>query len=268
MSSLTPPTPFSGLTKKKKWVIPGQAFKPSNNPLHKNDGTEIDVDVEIPESEGIVMPGKKEIYGLPIHARLAVFYIRKLWQELENKKLLSIHEDTRRFFNVIRGHFDKKSEGFKREEFLKELEVMDRRWREANDWLIELLRNSFAVTMDKSILLKTLSQPDCEGIRYYLAMKRRPDIQSKEKHDIELTDSEGKPVKLTLVTVGVDKVGTDLHYNFNPKFHTTETIPDIENESLCTEYPRTPGIAEKFKVNLPALEPYVLFKYAMVKDEV
>ena len=97
---------------------------------------------------------------------------------------------------------------------------------------------------------------------------RRPENQNKVKPDIELTDSEGKPVKLTLVTVGVDKVGTDLHYNFNPKFHTTETIPDIENESLCTEYPRTPGIAEKFKVNLPALEPYVLFKYAMVKDEV
>src|ERR1700752_2897767 len=111
----------------------------------------------------------------------------------------------------MRGHFSKKSEGFKREEFLKELEEMDNRWKEANDWLIELLRNSFAVTMDKSILLKTLSQPECEGIRYYLAMKRRPENQYKQKDEVELTDSEGKPVKLTLVTVGVDKVGTDLH---------------------------------------------------------
>ncbi len=268
MSSVTPPPPFSGLTRKKKWVIPGQAFKPSNNPLNKNEGTEIDVDVEVPESEGIVMPGKKEIYGLPIHARLAIFYIRKLWQELEKKQLLSIHEDTRKFFNVLRGHFDKKSEGFKREEFLKELEVMEDRWKEANDWLIELLRNSFAVTMDKSILLKTLSQPECEGIRYYLAMKRRPENQYIQKNEVDLTDSERKSVKLTLVTVGVDKVGTDLHFQFHSDLHSRETIPDIENDSLCTEYPRTPGIAEKYKINLPAIEPYVLYRYAMVRDEV
>jgi hypothetical protein len=267
MSTTTPATPYSGLTRKKKWVIPGQAFKPT--PGSKNSGTEIDVDVEIQETEGIIMPGKKEIYGLPVHARLAIFYIRKLWQELEKKQLLSIHRDTKSLFDVLRGHFNsKKSQTFKKEDFLEALEKMDKRWEEANDWLIELLRNSFAITMDKSILLKTLSQPECEGIRYYLAMKRRPDNKHKQTDDIDLTDSEGNPVKLTLVTVGVDKEGTDLHYKYDKQYHSIDTIPDIENESLCTEYPRTPGIAEKYKIKLPALEPYVLYKYAMVKDEV
>ena len=266
MSTTTPPTPYSGLTRKKKWVIPGQAFKPTAS--SRNKGTEIDADIQIQETDGIIMPGKKEIFGLPVTARLAIFYIRKLWEELEKKQLLSIHRDTKSLFNVLRGHLNKQGKDFKREDFLEELEKMDKRWEEANDWLIELLRNSFAITMDKSILLKTLSQPECEGIRYYLAMKRRPENQNKQNDDIDLTDSEGNPVKLTLVTVGVDKVGTDLHYKYDKQYHSIDTIPDIENESLCTEYPRTPGIAEKLKVKLPALEPYVLYKYAMVKDEV
>jgi len=113
--------------------------------------------------------------------------------------------------------------------------------------------------------LKTLSQPECEGIRYYLAMKRTKDDKGKDLP--ELLDSQGKPVKLTLVTVGVNKQGFDLHFKFDPDKHKTTEIPDIENESLCTEYPRTPGIAEKYKVSLPALEPYVLYRYAMLKDE-
>src|SRR5215208_409621 len=37
--------------------------------------------------------------------------------------------------------------------------------------LKKLLQGTFAITLDKNVLLKTISQPRCEGIRFYLAMK-------------------------------------------------------------------------------------------------
>ena len=280
MPDPTPLTPYSILPKKKKWIIPGQDFKPSSS--NRNDGSEIDVNLDIPETEGIVMPDKKEIFGLPVHARLAVFYIRKLWREIEKKRMLTIHRDTRSVFAVLRQHLDKNAKEFDKDDFVKQLNELDRRWEEANNWLIELLRNSFALTMDKSILLKTLSQPECEGIRYYLAMKRTSepasiesstagaqhekgnddDDKNEQAREIVLRDSKGKPVKLTLVTVGVDKKGSDLHYEYKPSKHTLDTIPDIENDSLVTEYPRTPGISKVHKTGMNELEPYVLYKYA------
>jgi hypothetical protein len=53
------------------------------------------------------------------------------------------------------------------------------------------------VTFDKSQLLRIISQPRCEGVRFYHALRK---------------GSNGD-MAATLVLVGVDKDGFDLNYN-------------------------------------------------------
>jgi hypothetical protein len=256
-----PVAPVPPITvRKKKWITPGKIYKRIDE---SGDGIEIDSNIDIPETDGIVMPDGKNVYGEPVNARLAIFYIRKLWQEIEKLKLLTVHEDTMIFMDIIRNHSKNKFKELKEEDFEVKLKEIEQKWKRANDWLIDLLRNSFGITMDKSVLLKTLSQPECEGIRYYLAMKRKPEEEKSVTYEGEIKDSKGRPVKLTLVTVGVDKKGTDLHYEYDPEKVEDKRIPDVENKSLCTEYPRTPGIYKKHEIEMEELKPYVLYKYAI-----
>jgi hypothetical protein len=253
---------MSSDSRRIKWIAKGKIYKVLGTP-----GVEkaVDADINIQESDAIKMPDGRKIFGEPVNARLAIFYIRKLWKEIERNRLLSIYDDTHAFFELLRKEF-KGSEGLDREEFLRKLREFNDRWKDANNWLIELLRNSFGITMDKGILLKTLSQPDCEGIRNYLAMKKKREEKGSKNGEVE--DSEGFPVILTLVTVGVDKQGTDLHYEYEDDKHTVDSIPDIENESLSFEYPGTSGIPPgEHKLKLPALQPYVLYKYAIHKKD-
>jgi hypothetical protein len=54
----------------------------------------------------------------------------------------------------------------------------------------KMMEGSFAITFDKNVLLKTISQPKCEGIRFYLCVKKGP----------------GDKDVLSLVTVGVTQM--------------------------------------------------------------
>jgi hypothetical protein len=107
------------------------------------------------------------------------------------------------------------------------------------DELKKMLQGSFAITLDKNVLLKTISQPRCEGVRFYLAMKT----------------SEDKTNVLTLVTVGVDADGKDLLYDYRSGVPVTQ----IETMSLVAEYGHPPGIMQ---TSGTAIDPFVLFKYA------
>jgi hypothetical protein len=79
----------------------------------------------------------------------------------------------------------------------------------------------YGVTFDKTVILKILSQPNCEGIRSYFCAR-------KDGH-------------LSLVLVGVDACGFDL--NYEPKYALNEpgASDPPPNNSLIVEYGYPPG---------------------------
>lgn len=88
----------------------------------------------------------------------------------------------------------------------------------------QLLITSFGMTLDRSLILKILSQPGCEGVRFYLCEKK-----GKLKDEFFIS----------LALVGVDQMGQDLLYveqddpKKNPFKHVTTT-------SLTGEYGHPP----------------------------
>lgn len=98
-----------------------------------------------------------------------------------------------------------------------------------SDNLIALLQRSSAITIDKNVLLKTLSQPGCEGVRFYLCKK-------------VLDDAEGKQTAYaSLVTVGVDGAGKDLHYEYkHGSLAEGLAVADVNTTSLVTEFSAPP----------------------------
>jgi hypothetical protein len=109
----------------------------------------------------------------------------------------------------------------------------------ADNPLRQLIEGSFAVTLDKSVLLKTISQPKCEGVRFYLCVKK-----GEKGEDL-----------LSLVTVGVDENGKDLLYEYTEG----TSVADIPTRSLIAEYGYPPG---RLQQSGPAVDPFVLFKFS------
>jgi hypothetical protein len=113
---------------------------------------------------------------------------------------------------------------------------------EEGSWVRELFNKKPAVTFDKNILLKILSQPKSEGIRFYFCMK---------------SDSTGDV--LSLVAVGVNEAGKDLLYEYNPDIHKSG-ISNIPTTSLVAEYGYPPGAAAENPTS--GMDPFVLFQYS------
>jgi hypothetical protein len=105
--------------------------------------------------------------------------------------------------------------------------------------LRQLIEGTVAITLDRNVLLKTISQPKCEGIRFYLCVK---------------PGTKGENV-LSLVTVGVDASGKDLLYEYKEG----TSLQDIPTRSLVAEYGYPPG---KLTASTPSLDPFVLFKFS------
>ncbi len=121
---------------------------------------------------------------------------------------------------------------------------------ESFETLKELLRYSSAITIDKNVLLKTISQPGCEGIRFYLCKKVVDDASY-----------------LSLVTVGVTFDGQDLHYKYTPdKLQNGLKEAALPTSSLVSEYgspppPSTLAMAEAVS------DKFALLKYALEESE-
>lgn len=248
------------------WIAKGQKYQPnvSGGATPHEPG-----DIPIPEEDGLKLPGGPNVFGEPVDAPLAVYYIRKLWQEVlgndEHENLLKIADNTKKFFSDTKDYIDNDLKDFTKEEFKMKLDALTMLWEKANHWLVALLDNSFGITMDKSTMMKTLSQPGCEGMRFYLALKNKADEQQNEKKNETLSGE--LPIVLTLVTVGVDQCAKDLHFKFDSQKQDLNEIPDIETSSLCTEYPRTPMIVGKHGPKTQGLEPYVLYQYSIFEKQ-
>lgn len=120
--------------------------------------------------------------------------------------------------------------------------------------LVDMLKRSSAITIDKNTLLKTISQPGCEGIRFYPCKKI-----------VELSDGT-KQAFISLVTVGVDINGKDLHYNFDKTLLEKGLAgSDLKNTSLVGEYNQPPPY-NKASSTQTFDEKYVLLQYAMQQE--
>lgn len=198
-----------------------------------------DADIPIPElARSVDIPSNKPIdnndpYGLPIDAELAIKLISAFHKSLppELQKIILFGGK----INISPEH------------------------NEIIETLVAILRKSAAITIDKNIILKTLSQPECEGIRFYLCRKT---VKASEK----ALDEEQYEDFLSLVTVGVNKAGQDLHYIFSPE---SEELNGKKTQSLTGEYGHPPGgsggsgksLDESYGVK------YVLLKYALQESK-
>ncbi len=72
--------------------------------------------------------------------------------------------------------------------------------------LNEVVMTTYGTGFDKRVVMKILSQPRCEGLRSYLCVKLPEDAAQGANIDSQ----EGLP--WSLVLVGVDAEGNDLHY--------------------------------------------------------
>jgi hypothetical protein len=126
------------------------------------------------------------------------------------------------------------------EDMKKRMKYTDKDIERSYNDLVSLLRKSCAATIDKSILLKTISQPECEGVRFYLCKAR------KNRKDF-----------ISLVTVGVNREGKDHLYDYIP-----DKLNGIETKSLTSEYAHPPddGDGKDLKEVFP--DQYVLLNYA------
>ena len=104
------------------------------------------------------------------------------------------------------------------------------------------------MSLDKNILLKIISQPRCEGVRFYLCLKEGASAPPEN------------PDVLSLVAVGVDETGKDLFYDYSEEIHKSgiENIPTIY---LVAEYGHPPGLVEQPGSETP-VDPFVLFRYS------
>jgi hypothetical protein len=183
-------------------------------------------------------------YGTPIDTPLAIELIRNLWKAIDDAELFKLKAQYKVLINQLT-----EKKGYDQDVQLKLEKLVDKN----ADWLEDLLKNSFAMTVDKSIVLKMLSQPGCEGIRFYLCLKKETANENKNV-----------PGTLSLVSVGVDLEARDLNYEYDKTKHDLVNIPNIENCSLNAEYKFVLGTDpfDQSATNEKDIEPFVLFKYA------
>ena len=145
----------------KRWTVYGRHLERDAQGMARPTlRTNCSLDIK-EESHNIRMgDGTKGPYGIPISTGAAVSLIKNMLDVLESNGI--------DFFGSSANVENKQ---------LK------------NDLLTQLILNSMGVTFDKSQLLRIISQPKCEGVRFYQAVRK----------------GQGrKPDTATLVLVGVE----------------------------------------------------------------
>lgn len=193
-------------SRKKAWIAKGFKWKNATNSIDPTDNRPIDIEEE-PCS--VIFQGNKKAYGRPIDANMSIHLIKAFLDRLDKA-------------GVDLGElFLSKKRSVPIPENPAHIKLL-------LDTLVELLRQSMGMTYDKNIILKILSQPTCEGMRFYLCEKRK-----------------NKKPFISLVLVGVDKDGADLHYK-KGKGVRKQNVPTT---SLTGEYGHPPE--NKFLRGIP-----------------
>ena len=179
---------------KKRWTAYGKIIEEDGGMNRPSLKAEYPLDIH-EELQNINMgDGTVDPFGIPISTGLAVMLIKNMLDEL-----------------------NKSEHGFLTQ------------FREGEqDVIRELLLNSMGITFDKSQLLRIISQPKCEGVRFYHALRK---------------NNEGESDSTTLVCVGVDKDGYDLNYK-KDSVEEQQSISVREKktcESLVDDWGHPPG---------------------------
>lgn len=152
--------------------------------------------------------------GIPVDANLAVHYIKNFFDYytllIQNPPPINFLEagdlqNVKNNFDLLYDHHEK--------------------YRKLHQSIFDL---TYGMTLDKDLLLKIISQPLCEGVRFYLCAR---------------IAEEDNQVHLSLVTVGVDKKGCDLHYDLKDTLTENELTPGVNaitTQSLTGEYATPP----------------------------
>lgn len=199
--------------KDRCWKTPGMGLN-TNNPdspgVPKDDidihedirSFDMDKPTEEEEQEEEKDSKGQQPYGQPVEAGLAIRLMKAFWDK----------------WNDTKKKFELSGETFTKEDFLKLLAFAE-----------TLISIPDGITFDKSIVLKILSQPGCEGLRCYTALK---------------DDKEN----FALVLVGVNKHGYDIHYEKSTlseeKANGTAPFKTVANKSLIGEYGHPPNLTK------------------------
>lgn len=178
----------------KAWrYVPDNADKPKMGSL------------QVPSNgPSVMMPGSKVHSGMPIDANLAVHFIQNFFSHYE----IILHQHTQNLKSIV-----------EKNDFNGLLDL-HKKTKEMHDSIVNM---TYGMTLDKDLILKIISQPMCQGLRFYLCARN---LGNNEMH-------------LSLVTVGVDQDGFDLHYNqgntITPKV-IGKGVNEITTQSLTAEY--------------------------------
>ena len=206
--------------KDTSWKVQGRKFN-SNTPEKPDD----DQELKIPQTKLCVqMPGYEDKpLGRPIDANLAVNLISNFLHHIK----MVYHPTPSNTFE----EFLNKSENEEFSAFVKN----------TRDFHRKVLELNYGMSVDKNMLLKVLSQPGCEGVRYYLCY--RPDVE-----------------KISLVMVGIDCEGCDLNYTL-----TTDTVTYYKDGETGTIVPPRSGAKSIENVKMQSLTgEYVTPPYTII----
>ena len=204
----TPPPAFS-------WNVKAYCFDSSKADTPKEKY------IAIPSREqSLEMPGSKIRSGMPVDANLAVYFIKNFFDHYT-----IYFEDHEQTMQALINNND--MDGMK--DLHKKVKTM-------HDNIVNL---TYGMTLDKDLILKIISQPKCEGVRFYLCSRKT--VEDGYMH-------------LSLVTVGVDKDGYDLHYNLPKtlKANAETGASEMTTQSLTVEYMTPPppyGFSGKLNQN-------------------
>jgi hypothetical protein len=229
---------------KVKWIAKGKLYDESSkgkNPSRRGN-------ISIPECNCDIDMHTGDVFGEPVDAKLAVYFISKLWNEIGDHALKNYKRFNKRRIAQHGAAGELIKSDLTQKDFEAELE-----W--TSEQLVDLLRYSAAITVSRSMLLKTLSQPECAGVRFYLALKNKEEDTSSRPNDGQ------EDFVFTLVMVGVDKAGVDLNFG---KIQNPIATPELKNESLSGEYPAPSGLIDSLDLKFEGDSPFVLFQHAML----
>ncbi len=230
MAKTSPKTTWKALGKKLK-TDEYNRVSTISNPVNEDELIDI-----VEQDKSFTMDGYEDapIAGKPIDAKLAIHLIKKFSDSLPKIPK-----------NILDGTFRERFTGYS-----------DKEYSHFEKWIVSLLLFSRAISIDKSILLKTLSQPGCEGVRFYLCLKDNIDF------DEENFNSKNPKEIMSLVLVGIDEKGKDLLYEFNKdeKKYIQEGVYRVETASLTSEYNYPPPPNSLTRLN--SENTYVLGEFA------
>ncbi|WP_428328736.1 hypothetical protein [Mucilaginibacter sp.] len=202
------------------WSIKGKKFNP-NDPDNPTPG----MDLTIPETNPcIVMPDHSGAFGTPIDADLAVRFIYNFYMKFSTIFHPSHAED-------FKESLDKLST-----DELKDIAL------KAKEFHQDVVNLNYGMTLDKNIASKILSQPGCEGLRFYLCAKADENV--------------------SLVVLGVDCEGFDLNYK------TGSNTIYSENDNNDGVLPQKPGARTLQSVAMNSLiGEYVTPPYTILLED-